>query len=412
MWHLLVAILLFPVAAVASGGVAVLGGGLCNGPAAELGLLFSDDFNRSDGAPGANYEVQNDSPASLSIVSNKLVVVGGGEVDDWAKWSAYNVALENWTLTANFVATDKSSTSYGILFELLEDAYGSGAGASIGVSLTTADNGTLFLHSIDGVTYTTRATSSAVGFTAGDSMSVTWTRAGLTMSATLTNVTTSASVSANFTYDFNYPYVKGPPNGGNFAIGALGGTQNVTYWSATGNTKKNSTVVFIGDSITEGYYAGTGFAQRWQAVVTDRLGWSSVSAAHSGNITADALTYMPEILALRPCLAIMMIGGNDVHFGIADATMKANYASIHDQLVAAGITVIHCLATPRDAVDMRTFNSWIGSTYGGPEKVIDTFTPLKTGDYGLHTTYDITDGIHPNAAGHALIGSTVAGALQ
>jgi len=89
----------------------------------------------------------------------------------------------------------------------------------------------------------------------------------------------------------------------------------------------------------------------------------------------------------------------------------SQYSDIRNTLVAAGIQVIHCLATPRNGTNVTPLNSYILSTFTS-DLIIDTYTPLWSGSgTSLNAAYDIGDGVHPNNAGMALIAATVNSAL-
>ena len=78
------------------------------------------------------------------------------------------------------------------------------------------------------------------------------------------------------------------------------------------------------------------------------------------------------------------------------------------QLQANGVKVKHCLPTPETPTDQRALKTWISANYPASD-VIDTWTPLVTNGYQLNPAYDNYDhdGVHPNDAGHLLIGQII-----
>ena len=101
-----------------------------------------------------------------------------------------------------------------------------------------------------------------------------------------------------------------------------------------------------------------------------------------------------------------MIGGNDLLFGYPASQWQAQYSNLVAQLQIRGARVKHCLPTPRNNVDLRPLRSWILSTYPSAD-VIDTWTPFLQGSYSLQPAYDGGDGVHPNDAGHLLLGQII-----
>jgi lysophospholipase L1-like esterase len=57
-------------------------------------------------------------------------------------------------------------------------------------------------------------------------------------------------------------------------------------------------------------------------------------------------------------------------------------------------------------VNLLPLKDWITANYPASD-VIDTWTPLLTGTNTLNPAYDSGDGVHPNDAGHLLIGTII-----
>lgn len=371
-----------------------------------LGDLFSDDFARA--ALGANY-AQNGG--KFSTDGSKLNVANGaGNYLNYIIRNTNPSCLEDHTITCDFKMTSAvSATTFGIGFGMRSANPSDLKSYSAVVACATTTNGKISLGtSSNATTYTARLlTSQLVVINQNDLLRVVITRDKLRISFTLYNLTTGLSGTSY--YDFSIAYAVGAfaaHNTGYFCISALGGVFEITNFSVSSIAKKNARVLFRGDSITYGTFADT-IAQRWSNVA---MGTSSNFTVIGGGSdkTAEFLLEVPEIIALNPTKVFLMIGGNDITYGVSAATRNANYLSGVNQLKAAGITVVHCLATPRTPTDIRAWNTHISSTYGGTDTVIDTYTPLWSGvGYSLNVAYDSSDGVHPNAAGNALIGATV-----
>ena len=106
----------------------------------------------------------------------------------------------------------------------------------------------------------------------------------------------------------------------------------------------------------------------------------------------------------------MIIGGNDLLFGVPSSQWQANYANLANTLQANGVKVKHCLPPPRSGTDTRPLKNWIQAHYPASD-IIDLFTPMVTGTYSLNPAYDSGDGTHPNDAGHQVIAQTILGRL-
>jgi len=119
-----------------------------------------------------------------------------------------------------------------------------------------------------------------------------------------------------------------------------------------------------------------------------------------GDRSVETVNDIPYILTFKPKYVVLNIGRNDIGSGVSSATWQANYASIVSQLKAAGCTVIHLLPIPEGGgLDQSALKTYITTTYSG-DLMIDPST-------GWSSSYNSTDGVHPNAAGHRYIASLI-----
>jgi hypothetical protein len=120
------------------------------------------------------------------------------------------------------------------------------------------------------------------------------------------------------------------------------------------------------------------------------------------------VSLLPEILAHQPGTAILTVGANDLTFGYPASQWQGQYANLVAQLQANGVKVKHCLPTPETTTDQRPLKTWLSATYPASD-VIDDWTPLVTNGYQLNPAYDNYDhdGVHPNDAGHLLLGQII-----
>jgi lysophospholipase L1-like esterase len=115
---------------------------------------------------------------------------------------------------------------------------------------------------------------------------------------------------------------------------------------------------------------------------------------------------LPEILAHQPAEAVLMIGGNDLQFGYPTNQWQSQYSNLVATLQANGVRVKHCLPTPRNVVDLTPLRDWIVATYPSAD-IINTWTPLLQGTNQLNILYNTGDGVHPNDAGHLILGTII-----
>ncbi len=194
-------------------------------------------------------------------------------------------------------------------------------------------------------------------------------------------------------------------SGGTFDVSKIG-------WASTNN--KNNRVIFVGNSLVQGYKATSGYTNRWASLIMSGSSKSYELLSGQGHEVGDYLLYYKEIIALRPQYVILSsLGLNDESHAINIDSTKARYVRLVNKLLAANINIIHGYGSPLNSVDVSfantsSFNYWLQNyaPFSSHSKV-DIYTPLKAAaGTGLHGTYDSGDGIHENNAGHTLIKNT------
>lgn len=114
--------------------------------------------------------------------------------------------------------------------------------------------------------------------------------------------------------------------------------------SACGRGKKGtriaagSTVLALGDSLTEGYGAGKG--EDYPTQLSQITGWRIINGGISGNTSAQALERLPELLKQQPKLVLVSIGGNDFLQKKSESETINNISAILKQVQAANIPVV------------------------------------------------------------------------
>tara|TARA_R110002012_G_scaffold72780_1_gene185958 strand:+ start:226 stop:927 length:702 start_codon:yes stop_codon:yes gene_type:complete len=173
-------------------------------------------------------------------------------------------------------------------------------------------------------------------------------------------------------------------------------------------TKNYPEVVFMGNSITEGwvnaqpqFFEKNNFAGR----------------GISGQTTPQMLIrFMPDVVALNPKVVVILAGTNDIagNTGFSSVEMITNNIKAMAQLAQANnIKVILASILPvydypwRPGLEpvqkIAEINTWLAKFAGeNNHTYLDLFTPLKDKKEGLPKQYS-EDGVHPNLAGYKVM---------
>lgn len=179
--------------------------------------------------------------------------------------------------------------------------------------------------------------------------------------------------------------------------------------------KSEKTLIFIGDSLTEGY--GVNLSEAFPEVVRGRLTTQGhkvrvINGGISGSVSADADRRVRWYLKTKPDVLILALGANDGLKGTPPETVKKNLAAAIDLAKSHQVKVLLC--------GIRLFTNF-GPDYTkkferiyhelAKEKGVP-FIPFLLEDVALKKELNQSDGKHPNAKGHKLIGERVARELE
>ncbi|WP_250314280.1 arylesterase [Neisseria sp. Marseille-Q6792] len=101
---------------------------------------------------------------------------------------------------------------------------------------------------------------------------------------------------------------------------------------------EGSTVLALGDSLTFGY--GANPSESYPAQLQKLTGWNIVNGGVSGDTSAQALSRLPALLARKPKLVIVGIGGNDFLRKIPEEQTRANIAKIIETVQKENIPAV------------------------------------------------------------------------
>lgn len=164
------------------------------------------------------------------------------------------------------------------------------------------------------------------------------------------------------------------------------------------------TVVAFGDSITAG--VGTSGDNDYVSVLSNRTGVAIINAGRSGDTTASALARIDSaVLARDADIVIVFLGGNDLLQGVPVQQRIANITTIVQQIRGDGAAVI-LVGVGSGAID-----PFEGALPGIASQTSSTLVPAVL-DGILGVPGLMTDLIHPNNAGHAIIADRIEPALR
>ena len=180
---------------------------------------------------------------------------------------------------------------------------------------------------------------------------------------------------------------------------------------AAGETR----VVFMGDSITEGW------GMKGVNGAPDRgvffPGKPYVNRGISGQTSPQMLVrFRQDVVDLKPKVVLILAGTNDIAENTGKMTpeeTEGNIESMNDLARANGIRTVLCSVLPstefwwhkglEPAEKIKALNVWI-KEYAAKNGLVyvDYYSPMVNGEGGLKKELS-PDGVHPNAAGYAVM---------
>ena len=170
-----------------------------------------------------------------------------------------------------------------------------------------------------------------------------------------------------------------------------------------------SRVVFMGDSITDGWGRGRG---------TFFPGKPYVNRGISGQTTPQMLVrFQQDVVHLKPKVVVILAGTNDVAGNTGPSTpamIEDNFASMAAIARQNGIRVVLASITPADhypwkpgidpVAPIHEVNEWLKAFCAREGLVyLDYFSAMADEKGGMKPGLS-SDGVHPTAAGYAIMG--------
>jgi acyl-CoA thioesterase-1 len=174
--------------------------------------------------------------------------------------------------------------------------------------------------------------------------------------------------------------------------------------SKTPTSPASVTVVAFGDSLTSG--TGVGSGRDYVSLLSNRTGVAIVNAGRSGDTTATALLRLDAaVLSRDPDIVIVFFGGNDLLQGVPVQRRTANITEIVERIRARGaeVMVVGLASGFLDPFDGALAGIAVGTSSTLVPAVLD-------GILGVPNL--MSDLVHPNEAGHAVIADRIEPALR
>jgi acyl-CoA thioesterase I len=174
-------------------------------------------------------------------------------------------------------------------------------------------------------------------------------------------------------------------------------------------------VVFLGDSLTEGYGVAAELAYPKLLENDLRLRGKPVkviNASVSGSTSASAPARMQQVLKKKPKVVVLALGANDALRGLKPNAMQANLTTAIESacnqkviVVLAGIQ-IPARYGPKYAAEFGQVFKTLQKKYNLP--LVDGFLSVVMGKSELNQD----DGLHPNEKGHRKMADQMLPALE
>ncbi len=181
--------------------------------------------------------------------------------------------------------------------------------------------------------------------------------------------------------------------------------------------KNEGRVVFMGDSITDGWKLAEYFH-----------GKPYINRGISGQTTPQMLIrFRPDVIALKPRAVLILAGTNDIAGNTGPMTLEMienNYASMADLAKANGIKVVFASVLPihdygktkiserRAPEQILKLNEWLKSYCKANGLVFLDYFSKMVDEKGMLKAELANDGLHPNAEGYKVMAPLAESAIQ
>mgnify|MGYP003393358546 CR=1 FL=1 len=174
------------------------------------------------------------------------------------------------------------------------------------------------------------------------------------------------------------------------------------------NASEAKSLFIIGDSLTEGY--GVEKEKAFPALVEKKFSpaWKIVNSGISGSTSASAAARVKWVLRSNPHSIMLALGANDGLRGLPPEEMEKNLGEAIALAKGAKVEVYLAgmLAPPNMG---KTYTKKFESSYVRlAKKHKIALMPFLLKDVAGNPKLNLSDGIHPNEEGHAIVATNVA----
>lgn len=361
----------------------------------RVGLLFNDNFARS--SLGANYTAVGSQ--TVTFPSSLYMQIAGGL--DYTNnvyrvtYNGYNRFLDS----VRWVPTVINGTSYGLIINYYDpDNFQTGFRVQFGSATALMK---IFWRYYDGTQPSGTTSAASLTMTAGDSLLSIVRRVDNVISMTFKNLTVGGADSATLTYTMPTNSISpAQPATGHHAIGCLGGTINVSYWSVYSDEVKRVPAMIADSRYNGGYLLSSMSGSIPYNIFAFRDLFSKMGNA--GDRSSDAINYEPQLDTLNPRAILYNLGINDATNSVALATYSSNVVSFVTHCQSRGITVYFVELPPNNVAATKIYSDTLRAIASrfGITMVNGIYDALRTGT-SYNSAYS-ADGTHENAAGYAI----------
>jgi len=176
-------------------------------------------------------------------------------------------------------------------------------------------------------------------------------------------------------------------------------------------------VVFLGDSITDGWKLAQSFPDR-----------PYVNRGIGGQTTPQMLVRMyPDVIDLKPAALVILAGTNDISRNTGPVTItmiEENFQAMTELAQAHGIKVILCSVMPvsdytknkqtvaRPPADILKLNAWMREYAAKAHAVFADYYAATVDEKGMLRDGYSDDGLHPNLEGYDLLAPVAQAAID
>lgn len=169
-------------------------------------------------------------------------------------------------------------------------------------------------------------------------------------------------------------------------------------------------LVFLGDSLTEGY--GVAQSKAYPALLQDKLNqekknWTVVNSGVSGSTTASAPSRLQWVLKTKTDLVVIALGANDGLRGLKIEDSEKNLAKAIEIAKEKGAKVVLAgiMVPPNYG---KEYSDKFAKMYVNLSKKYKVkLLPFLLKDVGGVASMNLADGIHPNEKGHEVMANTM-----